>query len=160
MAALTKNKVRAHKLHERALNVAPANAGDVFYVGAYIVREAATGLATPGGDIASVVPLGVIVEDLFPSDPDAAETAHLDNTNGADGVITADDDMERVVRYDQVGEYDFAVINGTPKVGDPAYLSDDNTVSVTSLTNSIIAGHFTRPGKDGWFIDIARRGIS
>jgi hypothetical protein len=166
---LAKNKQREHKLHERALNIAPANAGDVFFVGAYLVREAATVLATPGVDAAGVVPLGVVVEAMFPDDPDFSRTAHLDNTAGADGIVEGGPErVERAVRYDQIGEYAFPLdpASDPPKVGSPAYLVDDDTVAAQAgvgepSVNGIIAGHFTRPAPHGgWFIDIARRGIS
>jgi hypothetical protein len=154
---------RQNKAHQRALNVAPANAGSVFYVGAYLCREAATGVVIPGADTAGLVPLGVVVEPMNNDDPDFNLTAHLDNTAGADGTITVAgnlDTMVRVVRYDQQGEYAFAVESGTPKVGDIAYLFDDNTVDTAATTNGIIAGHFTRPAPNGgWFVDISKRGI-
>jgi hypothetical protein len=154
---------RQNKSHQREINVVPANAGDVFYVGAYLCREAATGVVIPGADTAGVVPLGVVVEHMFPDDPDANLSAHLDNTSGADGTITASNGLDvhaRVVRYDQAGEWAFAVASGTPKVGDNAYLVDDNTVQPGATTNRIIAGWFTRPAPNGgWFVDISKRGI-
>lgn len=154
---------RQNKAHQRALNSAPANAGSVFYVGAYLCREAATGVVVPGADTAGLVPLGVVVEPMNNDDPNNNLTAHLDNTNGADGTITAANHLDvhtRTVRYDQVGEYSFAVESGTPKVGAVAYLFDDNTVDTAATTNGIIAGHFTRPAPNGgWFVDISKRGI-
>ncbi|HVF61668.1 MAG TPA: hypothetical protein VNJ70_17820 [Thermoanaerobaculia bacterium] len=164
MPPLAKSIVRQHKVHERKLNVAPADAGKVFWVGAYLVREAATGLAIPGVDAAGVKPLGVVVENEFDS---LTGLAHLDNTLGADGVLTGRT-SERVVKYDQTGEFAYAVTGAaTPKVQDPAYLVDDNTVTAVApgvgqpSVNGIIAGHFTRPAPaGGWFIDISRRGIA
>lgn len=164
MPPLTKSLVRQHKVHERHLNVAPADAGKVFWVGAYLVREAATGLAIPGVDAAGVIPLGVVVENEMDS---LTGAAHLDNTLGADGALTGST-SERVVKYDQVGEHAFAVTGvAVPKVGDPSYLVDDNTVTAVApgagqpSVNGIIAGHFTRPAPvGGWFIDISRRGIA
>lgn len=154
---------RQNKAHQRAINVAPVNAGSVIYVGAYLCREAATGVVVPGADTAGLVPLGVVVETMFPDDEATTLTAALDNTDGADGTITVSnglDVMARVVRYDQQGEYAFAVESGTPKVGDVAYLFDDNTVDTAATTNGIIAGHFTRPAPNGgWFVDISKRGI-
>ncbi|HNU81939.1 MAG TPA: hypothetical protein PKO05_00720 [Thermoanaerobaculia bacterium] len=158
--ALTANKIRKHKLHERAINVAPVNAGSKIYVGAYICREAATGVVIPGTDAASLVPLGVVVEPLFPSDPDLAIDAAFDNTSGADGTVTATA-TARAVNYDQAGEYEFTLDGGsdTPKIGQIAYLVDDDTVSTTS-THLVIAGVFTRPGPSGgWFVDIGKRGV-
>lgn len=154
---------RQNKAHQREINVAPANAGSVFYVGAYLCREAATGVVIPGADTAGLVPLGVVVEAMFPDDPDTSLNAHLDNTDGADGTITVSNGLDvhaRVVRYDQVGEYSFAVESGTPKVGGNAYLFDDNTVDTVANTAGIIAGWFTRPAPNGgWFVDISKRGI-
>lgn len=159
--ALTKNKARKHKtpLH-RALNVVQAKAATVYFTGMYIVREAAAATAIPGDDAAGVVPLGVLVEPMFPDDPDLARNHHLDNTSGADGVLTHDT-AERVLRYAQNGEWEFDVSAGTPMAGEPAFLVDDDTVSAAATTNSIIAGHFTRPGTrtGAWFVDISRRGI-
>lgn len=157
MTALAKNVMRPHKVHPRNINIAPADAGKVFYVGAYICREAATAVAIPATDTAGLVALGVVVESMFPTDPDKAISAALDNTLGADGSIDADGEGTRVVRYDQTGEYAFAITGTTPKVGQKAYLHDDNTVGITS-TNLVCAGVFTRPGPNGtWFVDIGQK---
>lgn len=156
MTALAKNATRPHKVHPRNVNIVPADAGKVFYVGAFICREAATALAIPATDTAGLVPLGVVVESMFPTDNDKALTAALDNTTGADGSIDSDGEGTRCVRYDQSGEYAFAITGATPKVGAAAYLHDDNLVGVTS-TNLVKAGVFTRPGPNGtWFVDISR----
>lgn len=158
--ALSANKIRKHKLHERAINTAPVNAGSKIYVGAYLCREAATGVVIPGADAAGLVPLGVVVEPLFPDDPDLAIDAAYDNTNGADGAVTGATAV-RAVNYDQVGEYAFSLYegSGTPVVGQLAFLMDDDSVSTTS-ENGVIAGVFTRlaPGS-GWFVDISKRGV-
>lgn len=164
MTVLAKNLLRQHKAHQREINIAPVNAGSVVYVGAYLCREAATGVVVPGADTAGLVPLGVVVENMFPDDAQGASlSAALDNTSGSDGAITVSgglDEAVRCVRYDQVGEYAFAVQSGTPKVGDVAYLYDDNTVDTAATTNGIIAGHFTRPAPSGgWFVDISKRGL-
>ena len=161
--ALIKNKARKHKtpLH-RELNVVPAKAGGVYFTGAYIVREAAAATAIPGADAAGVVPLGVLVEPMFPDDPDLARSHHLNNAAGGDGVLTHDT-AERVLRYAQNGEWEFDVAGGTPLAGGKAYLVDDDTVHADAgvTANDIVAGHFTRPGtrSGAWFIDISRRGI-
>lgn len=158
MAPLTANVMRSHKVHPRDINIAPVNAGSKIFVGAYICREAATDVVIPAADTAGLIPLGVAVESMFPSDPDKAVSAAFDNTTGADGVVDATGEGARCVRYDQSGEYLFAISGATPKVGAPALIVDDNTVSVAT-TNSIKAGTFTRPGPDGkWFVDISRRG--
>src|SRR5262245_16106613 len=128
MTALAKNIIRATKAHERRLNVVPANAGEKFYNGAYILREAAAAVGT-NTLAAGNIPLGVLVEPLLPSDPDKAQNHHLDNTDGDDGTFNADGTGDRLLRYDTEGEYSFAVSTGTPKVGDPAYLVDNNTVT-------------------------------
>ncbi len=157
----TKNLVRDHKVHQRNLNMIGANAGEVFYNGAYVWREAATDLATQAAPAAGMVPLGVIVEPMFPDDPEST-TAHLDNTNGADGVVRGDaTGSERAIRYDQCGEYAYDVDGATPKTEDPAYLVDNDTVSAADPGHGIVAGVFTRPApKAGqWFIDIARRSV-
>jgi hypothetical protein len=163
MAAMTKNVSRQHKAHQREINIAPVNAGSVIYVGAYLCREAATGVVVPGADTAGLVPLGVVVEQMFPDDADANLTSALDNTSGSDGSITVSfglDEAVRCVRYDQAGEYAYAIETGTPKVGDNAYVVDDNTVQPGVTTNRIIAGWFTRPAPSGgWFVDISKRGI-
>lgn len=154
--ALSKNKIREHKVHTRAINEAPVNAGSTIYVGGFICREAATGVIIPGADVAGLVPLGVAVEPMFPDDPDKALSAAYNNATGADGTVTGSG-SERAVRYDQVGEYAFAVDSGTPKVGDPAYLIDDDTVDTAVNTSGIVAGVFTRPAPGGgWFVDIAK----
>ena len=156
MTALAKNVMRPHKVHDRNINIVPADAGKVFYVGAFICREAGTGVAIPATDTAGLVPLGVVVESMFPTDNDKALTAALDNSTGADGSIDADGEGTRCVRYDQCGEYAFAITGSTPKVGQNAYLHDDNLVGVTS-SNLVKAGVFTRPGPNGtWFVDISR----
>lgn len=162
--ALIKNKLRQHKVHDRHMNIAPGKGGAVIYAGAYVVREAATDFVIPGADLAGVVPLGVVGERMFSDDPDRDLLAHLDNTGLPDGVVTAIG-SERAVRYDQAGEWLFAVAGAAvPRVGDPAYLVDDDTVSAENgaglaAVNGVIAGHFTRPGPGGWFIDISRRGF-
>lgn len=160
MTALAKNKSREHKAHERQMNVVGANAGETFYVGGYLLREAATGLGTLV-IAAGNVPLGIIAEPMFPDDPDKTINYALDNSVGGDGVVaTLDDGCLRCLRYDQRGEYAFAVEAGTPKVGAPAFLVDDNTVTATASATGIIAGVFTRPAPGGgWFIDIAKRGV-
>ncbi len=158
--ALSANKIRKHKLHERAINTAPVNAGSKIYVGAYLCREAASGVVIPGADAAGLVPLGVVVEPLFPDDPDMAISAAYDNTSGDDGAVTATSAV-RSVNYDQRGEYLFALDAGsdTPKVGGLAFLADDDEVSTTS-THGVIAGVFTRPGENGgWYVDIGKRGV-
>lgn len=157
--ALSANKIRKNKLHERAINTAPVNAGSKIYVGAYLCREAASGVVIPGADAAGLVPLGVVVEPLFPDDPDLAISAAYDNTNGADGAVTGSSAV-RSVNYDQRGEYLFALDSGsdTPKVGGLAFLADDDEVSTTS-THGVIAGVFTRPGPGGWFVDVGKRGV-
>ena len=158
--ALSANKIRKHKLHERAINTAPVNAGSKIYVGAYLCREAASGVVIPGADAAGLVPLGVVVEPLFPDDPDMAISAAYDNTSGDDGAVTATSAV-RSVNYDQRGEYEFKLHSGsaTPKIGQLAYLKDDDEVSTTS-THHVIAGIFTRPGPSGgWFVDIGKRGV-
>ncbi len=161
MANLIANKNRQGKVHRRRLNVAPATAGVEYYVGAYVCVNTATGLAVRGADAANLRPLGVLVETMFPDDPDQIHH-HLDNSAGADGVLQGNPEVaERVVRYDQAGEYAFEVSAGTARVGQPAFLVDDDTVSANATVNNVIAGHFTRPAPDGgWFIDISRRGIA
>jgi len=157
MTVLAKNIVRKHKAHQRRLNVIGANAGEAFFTGAYVLREAAADLGTNVVG-AGLVPLGVLVEPLFPDDPDQL-AHHLDNTNGSDGVVTGgQDEAERALRYDQAGEYAFAVSGATPKTEDPAYLVDNNTVSAADPGHGIVAGVFTRPAGGGeWYVDIARR---
>jgi hypothetical protein len=158
--ALSANKIRKHKLHERAINTAPVDDGKKVFVGAYLCREAATGVCIPGADASGLVPLGVVVEPLFPDNPDLAITAAYDNTAGPDGVVTGTS-AARAVNYDQRGEYEFKLHSGsaTPKIGQLAYLKDDDEVSTTS-THHVIAGIFTRPGPSGgWFVDIGKRGV-
>lgn len=157
MTALAKNVQRPHKVHPRDINIAPVNAGSKIYVGAILCREAATGVVIPAADTAGLIPLGVVVESMFPSDPDLALTSAFDNTSGADGTISADGEGTRVVRYDQTGEYAFAITGTTPKVGQAAYVHDDNLVGITS-TNLVKIGEFTRPGPNStWFVDISKR---
>lgn len=162
MTALAKNLSggRQQKAHQRSINIAPVNAGSVVYTGAYLCREGATAVVIPGADTAGLIPLGVVVEVMFPDDPQGTSlSAALDNTLGADGSIVADV-ATRCVRYDQEGEYSFAVASGTPKVGGNAYLVDDNTTQPGITTNGIIAGWYTRPAPDGgWFVDIGKRGV-
>lgn len=161
MTALAANKIRNKKVHHRALNSAPVSAGSVLYIGAYLCREKATGVVIPGADADGLVPLGVVVEQEFQDDPDTSRDAAIDNTDGADGSISGTT-FTRCVRYDQVGEHAFVVTGGTPKVGAPAYLVDDGTVSPAITTHGIIAGVFTRPDQAGlgWLVDISRRGLA
>lgn len=158
--ALTRNKV-PHKVHQRNLNIVGANAGEKFFVGGYLLREAATLLGTKVV-AAGNVPLGVLVETMFPDDPDKTLGCHLDNTLGTDGVVaTLDDGCLRTLRFDQTGEYAFEVEAGTPKAGEPAYLVDDGTVTATASATGIIAGNFTRPAPEGgWFVDISKRRVA
>jgi hypothetical protein len=165
MTQLAANYVRERKLGELNLNVAPADAGKKFYVGAFICREAATAVVIPGTDAAGLVPLGVVLRQPYPDDPDASLTSALDNTSGADGVLTSGPSAtrDRLVQYAQDGEWAFKVGSGTPKVGGIAYLVDDNTVQVAATTNGIIAGRFTRPSfrdADHWFVDIGKAGVA
>jgi hypothetical protein len=157
MTVLAANFLRPHKVHQRATNAAPANAGEKFYTGGYVLREAATGVVTKVV-AAGNVPLGVTVEPLTSDDPLRDADAHLDNTNGLDGTFT-DANFVRCVRYDQVGEYAFAVSAGTPKTETEAFLVDDNTVAVADPGHGIVAGVFTRPCdpsqvSGGWFVRI------
>jgi hypothetical protein len=161
MTALAANYIRPHKVHHQKTNLAPANAGEKFYTGCYVLREAATGLATKVV-AAGNIPLGVIPPPLFSDDPIRDTDAHLDNTNGADGVIDGSGTYVRCVLYDTVDEYGFAVGAGTPKVGDPAYLADDNTVQTTDPGAGVVAGQFTRPCEQisgGWFVDITNAAL-
>lgn len=158
MAALSTNYHRPHKRHTPALNIAPADAGKVFWEGAYICREAATGLVIPASDTANLVPLGVVQRSPHPENP--LSSAALDNSSGADGVLDHTQAV-RVVQYDQAGEWAFNVTAGTPRVGGSAFLVNDHEVSANATTNSIKAGTFTRPveGMSGhWYVDISRRG--
>lgn len=159
--ALSKNKSREHKLRSRKTNVGGVNATEKIYVGGYLLREAASGVVTKAV-AAGNVPLGVVVESMFPDDPDKALTAAYDNTSGADGVVASlDDGCVRTVRYTSDGEYAFAVASGTPKVGDPAYLVDDDNVTTVASVTGIIAGEFTRPAPGGgWFVDIEKRRVA
>ncbi len=159
---LTRNRLRQHKVHQRALNAAPGKAGEQYFVGAYLVREAASPLAVPGTDLDGARPLGVIVEAMFPDDPDLSRHHHLDNRTGSDGIVEGSPErVERAVRYDQAGEYAFTVAAGTPLVGNPAFLVDDDAVSADATTFSVVAGWFTRPAPEGgWFIDIGKRGLT
>lgn len=157
MAPLTSNFLRPHKVHQRRTNSIPANAGEKFYTGGYVLREAATGLATKVV-AAGNVPLGVIPEPLQSDDPLRDIDAHLDNTNGLDG-SNANATFVRCVRYDQTGEYAFAVSAGAPVVDGVAYLVDDNTVRTTDPGHGVAAGRFTRPCAPhqvagGWFVKI------
>jgi len=161
MTQLARNYGRPHKVHDRAINIAPINAGEKLYVGGYLLREAATGLATKVVAEGNV-PLGVIVEQLFPDDPDKSMDEAYDNTTGSDGVLTntlGNEVAERCVRYDRKGEYLFLVEGGTPKVEGLAYLVDDNTTSPVETAEGVIAGHYTRPGPlaSTWYVDIEQR---
>lgn len=157
MAQLTANLIRDHKVHQRRTNVAPANAGEKFFTGGYVLREAATAFATKVV-AAGNIPGGVLVEPLTSDDPERDKDCHLDNTNGANGVVNAaEDDYQRAVRYDQCGEYIFAISGDAPVVDQVVYLVDDNTVSVVDPGHGVVAGVAKRPGKQisgGWFVEI------
>lgn len=164
MTALAKNFARPHKVHQAQTNIVGVAATEKIYLGAFICRDT-DGHAIPGEDAASLVPLGVTVPAKFDTaDPDLSVTAAFDNTDGADGVITGNTAVRAVV-YDQAGEWAFALHanSSTPKVGNAAYLSDDNTVTAdgTETTYGIKVGVFTRPAPSpsgGWFVDISKMG--
>lgn len=148
MAPLTASKQRTAKVLDSQYVAVPVNSGSVIFAGAIVCREAATGLAVPGADTAGLVPLGVSVDEL-------------DNTSGADGVVSGSGG-ERFIRVDVQGEQEFALEEGssTPVIDGFAYIVDDDTVSADATTNELILGKFTRPGPDGgWFVDLERRPI-
>ena len=161
MPQLSRNVVRESKVHQRAVNMAPAKGGGVYFTGGYLWRDgqgrALSGVPDPveGGH-----PLGVLVETLYPGEPDKAIHHHIDNADGADGVLDRYN-RDRCVRYDQTGEYAFDVVGSTPIVGAQAYVVDDNTMTADQPDPAIVAGWFTRPSdrSDQWFVDISKRGM-
>lgn len=157
MTALAANARRDRSQDPADINHCPVNAGSKIYVGSIVVREAATGVVVPATDAAGVVPLGVAVAARLPDDPDLAIDAAYDNTDGADGTITGST-KARCVDVDGAGLWAFAT-TGTPKVGAPAYISDDNTVQVAANTYGAIIGVFVRPApRSGqWLVDITKR---
>lgn len=160
MTALAANARRTANVHQPLITVAPVNAGSVIYVGAYVCREAATGVVIPGADAAGLIPLGVALPGRFGTDPEMTVSAAYDNTDGADGTLSGTAQV-RCVLIDGEGLHAFAVESGTPKVGDPAYLYDDNTVDTAATTNGIIAGTFVQPAPatGQWLIDVSKRGV-
>ena len=141
---------RPQKAHRRQLNTAPARAGHVYYVGAAASFDA-EGFLVPGA--AGVRAAGVIVEGPLRDTPDI--NVYLDNTHGTDGHWQGDQ-VVNGVRYDQVGEYAFASIQGTPVAGAPAFLVDSDTVSAAPTDKGLVLGVFTRPTFNGWYVDLAR----
>ena len=146
MTALSADVQRLQKLHDHQKIALGVNAGSVIYEGALVCREAATALAIPGADTASLVFMGVA-------------TKGYDNTDGADGVVT--EGLTGSARYCEVdtqGHYLFAT-SESPKPGDLATILDDNTVSIAATTtNDIVCGTFVQPGPSGyWYVDIERR---
>ena len=150
--ALTANAQRNMKLHRHQLNALPVAAATVIFTGALVATQDADGLAVPASDAAAQTLQGVAFEGL-------------DNSTGAAGTIPytagTDDNLlgaERVVRVDQVGEWEFTVNGADPKPGQTAYVVDDDTVSAAAGVNGVVAGRFTRPGNyGGWFVDVGAR---
>lgn len=153
MADLAANMVggRDNKAHERHLNILPARAGHKYYVGAAATIDA-NGFLLPGvvaGE--SVRAAGVIVEDPLRDNPD--KNIYLDNTAGEDGFLSGMDRVVRGVRYDRAGEYVFK-FQGAPVAGQNAFMVDSDTVDPNATLEGIVLGEFTRPFRDGWFVDV------
>lgn len=148
MTALTKDVQRSHKPHDYDLIEVPVNAGSAIFTGALVCREAATGMAIPGADTAGLVFLGLAHEGY-------------DNTDGADGtVVHGLSGNERTALIDRAGKYLFAT-DDSPKVGEKAYIVDDNKVGLAATTtNDIACGTFVEPGPSGyWFVDISKDAV-
>ncbi len=150
MTALAANAQRSKALHDLRLVPLPITAATVIYDGALVATTAATGLARPAADAAGLLFQGVALRGF-------------DNAGGAAGVVSGLSSA-RYCEVDVAGAWSFAVSGATPKAGAPAYVVDDNTVSVATGTNNLQAGIFTEPDPDGsgaWFVDIgmAPRGV-
>jgi hypothetical protein len=164
MGALTANYDRPHMVHHQKTIFSPANAGEKFFTGGYVLREAATGVVTKVV-AAGNIPLGVIPHaPLSSDDPLRDVDAHLDNTNGADGAIDGNGSYVRCVLYDTVDNWGFALAAGsaTPKVGETAYLVNDNEVSTVDPGAGVAAGTFSRPCEQisgGWFVNITHAAL-
>jgi hypothetical protein len=146
--SLSASTQRSHSAHLPRIVPIPAKASAVIWSGAIVCTDAG-GVAVPGADTAGLVPQGIAWRGI-------------DNTGGADGSIAASSTAIGSARYvdvDDRGEWEFTVSAGSPKVGLPAFVVDDDTVSANATTNSLKIGTFTRPGLSAttWFVDVARR---
>lgn len=143
MTALAASFARRQLGTEYRMFSHPVNAGSVIYAGSLVARESATGMLIPAADTAGIVVLGVAKDAL-------------DNTSGADGVAN-DHTPDRDVRVYE-GVFEFIVGAGTPLPGNPAYVSDDNTVSANATTNKRVAGVFVREASSSskWWVDTTK----
>ncbi len=129
MAALTKDRDTRSAWKGRAKSLKVKTATRIFK-GAIVAVEAATGFAVPAGDTAGHIVMGISQEDV--------------NNTGADGALNV-----------EVHTGVFALTNnGTnpavqASVGDPAHVTDDNTIRVAGSTNSIVVGTVESIEPDG-----------
>jgi hypothetical protein len=148
MTALAARTQRQFALHTANFIPLPAAANAVIFVGALVATNS-SGLAVPAADTSGFTVQGI-----------CRRTA-IDNTGGSAGSLGSSPSALDAVRYVEVdahGEWEFAVSAGTPKPGTAAFVVDDNTVSASATTNSIVAGKFTRPASaNSWFVDVERR---
>lgn len=166
---LDRNLNRAYLPHERQPILFPATTGVKFFNGGLISIKG--GNAQPSTSTGGFPVAGVLIEPLFPDDAQANRTCHLDNTDGADGIVRAgdSDDSERAVRADTVGIYCFRFTGTPPEPMKLAYVVDDTTLTVDPIDGGSIAGVVLRPGPDSskvfggtndwWYVDIGRRSV-
>ena len=137
--------------HDFHLEAVPVAAGQVFEPGDIVVSL--DGLAFPGS---LAIPGGI---QLFSFR--GVATKSMDNTDGADGQLLAND-AERVVMVDASfdGVYSFLVEGGVPaKSGVLAVVgSTSRTVRAELLLGQVLhAGYFVKPNPDGsgeWMVRI------
>lgn len=143
MTALSKNIQRSELSGLSRLFGLPVKASTVIYDGALTCVEDSSGMAVPGADALGLTFAGVAYRGL-------------DNSSGANGVIGAT--SARYCEVENAGRYAFATTGTTPKPGQKAYISDDNTVTAdTGGTADIVCGKFLQPAQDGsgkWVVDI------
>lgn len=148
------------------LGQVPAASDLVFWPGAYIVRDSAgfairplEGVVTSGDDLE---PLGVLVHDKFPDDPDLDSV--LDTRGQAPGAWDRHGHLQRGLVYEKRGIYEWRLLDGaeTPIVGGKAYLVDETVVSTEADRSELWVGRFHKPLGDGttWLVDHHENGVS
>lgn len=156
----TRNVSRPARGQTRRLTITAAKAGLRYFNGQMIATDS-DGLAVPLADAAGLKFRGVVVEPLLPDDSEGYKRGfHLDNTNGADGIVRGDQDSsERVVRSDVGYRYAYPYSGPVPKPGDDAYAVDDETFTTdpAGTTHAVRIGQVDRLGPLGWyFLDFTR----
>lgn len=136
MAAITADTQREEAVGFTEIGL-PVKTNEVIYAGSLVVVDS-NGLALNGVTTAGLKCGGVAREGF-------------DNTGGADGVLTGFAEA-RVVRVQRGKSWLFAC-NGTPKIGKPVWLVDNNTV--TTVAGNVFVGWIVQhdgQGGTGWYV--------